>query len=384
MISSVLQTIYLPWVDDAARHLQSQVDNAGYPGGFAKDRSPEPSKPCTCILFMDGLRLDLANRMETRLKYQGFSVENVARWAALPSVTATAKPAVMPTQHLIRGQEVNADFEPSVAATGQSLRGGYHFRKLLTDNGWQILERSATGDPTGRAWTEIGDVDREGHARGALLGRYVEAILADACDRISQLFLAGWKTIRIVTDHGCLLMPGGLPKTELPTALSDNTWGRCAAIKPGALCSENLYQWYWNIDLSFALPPGCSSYKPGKEYTHGGLSLQECLVTTMTVVQSGATKKSLSIEITDVHWVGMRCKVVIEGGESGLLLDIRTHAGDVASSKAYSVGKFKEDGTGSVVVSDDSLVGNAVVIVVLDKDGKLVAERNTTIGSEGK
>ena len=76
--------------------------------------------------------------------------------------------------------------------------------------------------------------------------------------------------------------------------------------------------------------------------------------------------------------------MVIEGGEAGLLLDIRTHAGDVASSKAYSVGKFKEDGTGSVVVSDERLVGNAVVIVVLDKDGKLVAERNTTIGGESK
>ena len=383
-ICSVLQTIYLPWVDDAARHLQSQVEKAGYPGGFAKDRSPEVSKPGTCILFMDGLRLDLANRMETRLKFQGFSVESTTRWAALPSVTATAKPAVMPMQHLIRGQEVNADFEPSVAATGQSLKGGYHFKKLLTDNGWQILERSSTGDPAGLAWTEIGDFDREGHARGAMLGRYVEAILADACDRVLQLLRAGWKTVRIVTDHGCLLMPGGLPKTELPTALSDNTWGRCAAIKPGAVCDETLYHWYWNIDLSFALPPGCSSYKPGKEYTHGGLSLQECLVNTMTVVQTGPTKKSLSIEISDVHWVGMRCKVVIEGGESGLLLDIRTHAGDVASTKAYSVGKFKEDGTGSVVVSDDRLVGDAAVIVVLDKDGNLIAERSTKIGGENK
>ena len=334
--------------------------------------------------------VDLANRMETRLKYQGFSVESVPRWAALPSVTATAKTAVMPMQHLIRGQEVNADFEPSVASTGQSLKGGYHFKKLLTDNGWQILERSAIGDPTGLAWTEIGDFDREGHARGASLGRYVEAILADTCERISQLFVAGWKTVKIVTDHGCLLMPGGLPKTELPTALSDNTWGRCAAIKPGAVCNENLYQWYWNIDLSFALPPGCSSYKPGKEYTHGGLSLQECLVTTMTVVQSGAIKKSSSIEIHDAHWIGMRCKVAIESGEAGeageagLLLDLRTHAGDASTSKATSVRKFKEDGTGSVVVSDDSLVGHSVVIVVLDKDGKLVAERNTTIGSEGK
>ncbi len=51
----------------------------------------------------------------------------------------------------IRGQEVNADFEPSVAATGQSLKGGYHLKKLLYDEGWQVLERTETGDPKGNA-----------------------------------------------------------------------------------------------------------------------------------------------------------------------------------------------------------------------------------------
>ena len=95
---------------------------------------------------MDGLRFDLAKSLESHLQQQGYAVESEVTWAALPSVTATAKPAISPIRHLARGQEVNSDFEPSVAATGQSLKGGYHFKKMLIDNGWQVLDRSETGD----------------------------------------------------------------------------------------------------------------------------------------------------------------------------------------------------------------------------------------------
>lgn len=381
-IQAVVQTIYLPWVDDSARHLQSQVDAAGYPGGVASSRPRREPRPGECIVFVDGLRFDLAKSLEALLRHKGYIVELEAGWAALPSVTATAKPAVTPVQHLIRGQEVNSDFEPSVAATGQSLKGGYHLRKLLTDNGWQILDRSETGDSEGSAWTEVGDVDHEGHERGAQLARHVGTILTDIRDRIVQLLAGGWKTVRVVTDHGWLLAPGGLPKTELPSALSDNTWGRCASIKPGAACNEALYSWYWNVDLSFALAPGVSCYRAGIEYTHGGLSLQECVVAFLNVTAQSSVGGTSSIDIQDVAWKGMRCKVAIEGFVAGLRLDIRTHAGNPSSSVTMSDRPFKEDGTASVVVEDDNLIDHDATIVIVDAQGQLLAQRATVIGKE--
>jgi hypothetical protein len=382
-IQAVVQTIYLPWVDDSARYLQSQVDAAGYPGGSAAKQTRKETQFGECIVFVDGLRFDLAKSLEALLRQKGYIVELESAWAALPSVTATAKPAVTPVRHLIRGQDVNADFEPSVAATGQSLKGGYHLRKLLTDNRWQILDRSETGDPKGSAWTEVGDVDHEGHERGAQLARHIGTILTDIRDRIVRLLAVGWKTVRVLTDHGWLLAPGGLPKTELQSALSDNTWGRCAAIKPGASCSETLYPWYWNVDLSFALAPGVSCYRAGIEYTHGGLSLQECVVTYLTVIATTAGSAKSSIEIQDVVWKGMRCKVAIEGYMSGLRLDIRTHAGNPSSSVTMSDRPFKEDGTTSVVVEDENLADHEATIVIVDAQGQLVAQRGTVIGKEG-
>ena len=237
-VRAAIRAVYLPWSDDAARHLQAQVAAAGYPGGTAQDRTPATGHAGQCILFVDGLRFDLAKTLETMLTQQCCSVESQVQWAALPSVTTTGKPAVAPVSHLITGQDASADFEPSVAATGQSLKGGYHLRKLLGDQGWQVFGRTECGDPSGKAWTEAGDIDHEGHDRGWQLAQHMDRLLTEVRDRVLQLLEAGWKTVRIVSDHGWLLMPGGLPKTELPSALSENTWGRCAAIKPGAATKE--------------------------------------------------------------------------------------------------------------------------------------------------
>src|SRR3546814_2915340 len=62
----------------------------------------------------------------------------------------------------------------------------------------------------------------------------MDAQLALIVERIAELCEAGWKHIRIVTDHGWLLMPGGLPKSELPRHQTETRWGRCAVLKDSA------------------------------------------------------------------------------------------------------------------------------------------------------
>ena len=51
-------------------------------------------------------------------------------------------------------------------------------------------------------------------------------------ERITELLDAGWRSVRVVTDHGWLLVPGGLPKTDLPGYLVESRWARCAARSP--------------------------------------------------------------------------------------------------------------------------------------------------------
>ena len=380
-VTNAIRSIYLPWAEESARYLQKIVYADGYPGDMASSRPTIPAKDGECILFVDGLRTDAAHRLSALLEKSGYRVEEKTAWAALPSVTATGKPAVTPVRDQINGDLSNADFEPAVAETGQSIKGGYHLKKLLTKNNWTILDKSVSGDGSGRAWCEFGDIDHEGHDRGWKLAGHLDRILIEISDRIESLIAAGWKSIRIVTDHGWLLMPGGLPKIDLPSVLTENKWGRCAVIKTGASADERLFPWYWNPNQNFALADGISCYREGEEYAHGGLSLQECLTLELTVsAEKSGDGLQAAVEITDIAWKGLRCKVAVEGKLSGLSLDIRLLAGNSSSSVVMSVKPIKDNGTASVVVEDEKLEGTGAVIVLLDESGGLESQAATIIG----
>ena len=379
-VTTAIRSVYLPWVEESGRYLQRLLDGASYPGGTCRTVKVAPFTPGECILFVDGLRFDTGKRLVESLRERGYEVSQEPAWAALPSVTATGKAAVTPVRDRIRGEDGSPDFEPSVADTGQSLKGGYHLKKLLGEAGWSILERSADGDGQGMAWCEFGDIDHEGHDRGWKLAKHIDGLIVEITDRITELLAAGWKRVRVVTDHGWLLLPGGLPKIDLPSALADNKWHRCASLKPGATSEERLYPWYWNPNRYFALADGVSCFKKGEEYTHGGLSLQECLTQQLTVTRGESAQAAASVEFTDVVWKGLRCTVAVDGNFSGLSLDVRSQAGNSLSSVVVDSKSLKDNGTASVVVEDEDMEGREATVVLIDANGSLVAQIATVIG----
>lgn len=380
-VSNAVVSVYLPWIEESARYLQKLVEKEKYPGGSCKDLQMREFDNSICVLFVDGLRFDSAKRLVKMLQQVDLKVEEMPNWCALPSVTATGKAAVSPVGDKFTGPEESTDFEPSVKKSNQSLKGGYHFKKTLKDEGWNILEKGDNGNGDGRAWCEFGDIDHEGHDRGWKLAKHLDALLLEIRNRVSGLISSGWKRVHIVTDHGWLLMPNGLPKTELQSALVSTKWGRCASIKPGASTEERLFPWYWNSHVQFALSDGVSCFKAGQEYAHGGLSLQECLTLELTITRAvGGNSEFLNLSFTEVIWKGMRCSVVIEGTTTALKLDIRKNAGDPSSSVSVKPKDLKQDGTTSIVVEDEDLEGKPAVLILIDKDNKLVAQINTIIG----
>jgi len=381
-VTTAVRAVYLPWMENSARYIQKLLDGASYPGGTCLTAKPASFSPGDCVLFVDGLRFDLGKRLVDSIEARGFEIFEEPAWTALPSVTATGKAAVTPVRDKIRGEDGSPDFEPSVADTGQSLKGGYHLKKLLANAGWSILERSADGDGQGMAWCEFGDIDHEGHDRGWKLAKHIDALILEITDRIAELLAAGWKRVRVVTDHGWLLLPGGLPKIDLPSALADNKWGRCASLKPGATSEDRLYPWYWNPHQYFALADGVSCFKKGEEYTHGGLSLQECLTLQLTVTRGESAQTAASVEFTDVVWKGLRCTVAVVGNFSGLSLDVRSQAGNSLSSVVVGSKPLKDNGTASVVVENEEMEGREATVVLIDTNGSLVTQIGTVIGGD--
>jgi hypothetical protein len=381
-VTAAVRSIYLPWLEDSARYLQNLVNGSAYPGGAIATAKPFEAQAGECVLFVDGLRFDTARRLSARLELHKYRIDETPIWTALPSVTATGKAAVSPVRNHISGPDNSDDFEPCVASTGQSLKGGYHLKKLLAEADWIVLDRNSNGDGHSNAWCEFGDIDHEGHARGWKLAKHVDSLLAEVAERITALLTAGWTRVRVVTDHGWLLLPGALPKQTLASALLETRWGRCAALKPGTSTKERLYPWYWNPNQHFVLADGVCCFKAGEEYAHGGLSLQECLTLQLTVTHDNDVPAASKFEISDIVWRGLRCKVAVDGQTAGLSLDIRTEPGNAASSVALTPKPLKDAGTSSVVVDNEELAGQPAFVVLLNQHGGLVAERNTVIGDE--
>jgi hypothetical protein len=328
-------------------------------------------------VFVDGLRYDVAVHLKHRLEKLGKTAMS-ACWTSMPSVTASGKAWCSPVAKLVDGDKTDIDFEPRVASDGKPL-SGHNFRKLLTENGVQYLDKHEMGDPQGRAWTEFGDLDHYGHEHGIRLARDLHSQLDQVVERLTELSQAGWRRFRIVTDHGWLLMPGKLLKTELPKHQVETRWGRCAVLKDTAQGTPLTFGWDWCKDVQVAYAPGVSCFVAGAEYAHGGISLQECLVPVLTLALSSDLVPSANIAIKTVTWKGLRCVIEVEGTATGLTVDIRTKPA-LASTSLVASPKPVESGKASVAVADDEHMGAAAIVVVLGPSGEVLQKVVTTVG----
>jgi len=373
-VGAAVAHVYAPWLRDAAELFQKRAADAPLPGRETPRLDPVPAG--TCVLFADGLRYDVGQKFLAAMTGRAGAVQVRHQFVALPSVTPTAKPAVSPVAAKIKGTVAGVEFRPCVAADDMELTPD-RFRKLLDNDGVQYLAANEPGDPTGRAWTEFGNLDKTGHAEGAGLARRVPELVATLVQRVEALLAAGWQEVRVVTDHGWLLLPKGLPKSELPKYLAETRWGRCAVVKPSSSVELACFPWFWADDVRVACPPGIGCFVAGKEYNHGGLSLQECVVPQFVIRPGGAAP--VAARIDSVKWTRLRCRVQVAGDFAGCKADLRDKPADITSSlaAAKAVGA---DGSVSLVVDNDSREGTATTVVLLDAAGSVVAKMAVTVG----
>lgn len=378
-ISKALNAIYRPWLESAAEHLQTLVKKEPLPGHDEQALEDLRVEPGSTLLFADGLRFDVSQRLVARMRERGWAVALSTRWAGLPTVTATAKPAVSPVSTAIMGLSLGEDFLPVTAEGEQSLTTD-RFRKLLASAGYQYLTADETGDPAGRGWTENGELDKLGHLLQGKLASRINDQVRLLLERIAILFDAGWREIRVVTDHGWLWLPGGLPKVDLPKYLTESRWARCAVIKGDFNVDVPTVRWHWNAQERVAVAPGIACFGAGNEYAHGGLSLQESLAPVIRVTAGNAAGKTVG-KIAEVNWAGLRCRVCVDAAQPGNSVALRTRVND-AGSAVCQRRALDADGAVSLLVVDDELEGRSVAIVLPDARGQVIAKKPTTTGGD--
>lgn len=376
IVLSALRAMYLPWLEIAARHLQQLLGVSGRP---PERRHPvqKPDKGCA-VMFADGLRFDVAKLLYNRLTAEGLTVTLDWDWAPVPTVTATAKPVSSPLAAMMQPGEASNEFAPNMA-TGQRVTQD-RFVQALKAAGWQVLNGLDTGDPEGAAWTEAGTLDKHGHHEGWKLARAVAGEVRELAARIQSFLKAGWTEVQVVTDHGWLLVPQGLPKVELKGFLAEHQWGRCAALKPAVTTTLPEFKWHWNETVRIVVPPGVGCFKAGVEYSHGGVSLQEMVVPHLLVRAGGP--HPTEAQLANARWTGARCRIEVKGTGPEMSVDVRVRIGDANTSllvdkQAKVLG---DDGTVSVFLDQDADIGKSATIVLLDASRHVIASLPTEVG----
>lgn len=377
VIGVVVAELLRPWLDGGARLFQKAVEDHPLPG--ARDAEVVAVAEGGCLVFVDGLRYDLGRALAERLEGRGCRVDVGTRWAALPTVTATAKPAVTPVANEVAGAEMPEDFTPVFAAQKRPAVAA-RIRTELEAAGYQVLGGDLGDWPASdraRGWSEAGSIDALGHKLSAGLAGQVEKELDRLTDRVVALLDAGWSLVRVVTDHGWLLLPGGLPKIDLPKHLTASRWSRCAAIAGASEVSVPTAPWHWNASERFATAPGIACFNASPAYAHGGLSVQECLVPDLVVERARAGAARATID--SLTWRGMRCVVRATATGSGVRADLRFER-PLGPSVAASVKPLDPEGRVSLVVAQDRFETAQLVLVLLAEDDTVLAQLETRVG----
>ena len=375
-ITFALQAVYKPWLEELAETTQKLAIN--YPVKSINDAPTYECTPGTVYLFVDGLRSDIAQDISLRLTANGCIVEKTTQWAALPSVTATAKPAWKPMGNHLEGRTASELFEPEVIDKQKPCKTA-EFRKLLEKLGFSFLTGSDYGNPETCAWAETGSFDSYGHNEGGKLAWRVEEEIKALIRKVEGFLQWGWKSVELVTDHGWLWLPGKLPKLDLPGNLTLSKWSRCAVAKPGSKTGFDEVSWFWGNQHGMVLAPGIGVFQNGMEYSHGGLTIQEALKLRIKVSSNANVKNQVIIK--DTVWRGLRLHVTIEGNTTQLTVDVRTKPADENSSVLLDEHKNKSfDINGkATTLANESYLQSAAVIVVCE-NGQVLAKKNTTIG----
>lgn len=373
------QALYLDWLDKSSSNLQELIKR----GGNRIQPRLEKVKAVRgrIILFVDGLRLDLASRLVQNLSYQGFQTKMEWDWSPFPSITQTSKYYVSPISHLLEGKVdlKNVDLAPALIESGQPITQD-RFEELMKKNGIQVVDNSSNGDPRGTGWTESGTIDQFGHTEQWQLSRRLQQEIADLTLRVESLIKTGWEEVLIVTDHGWLLVPNGLTKIDLPKYLTDLKWGRCAIMKETAETDLQLIPWYWNDMVSVASPRGACCFRSGVEFSHGGISLQELVVPRISVKRDNSA--SSNSKIVDHRWIGLRCHVIVSNPTIEEKVDIRARVADPESSfiEGREPRSLSSDGTASLPIANPDDEGKEGFIVLLNKQGEALHSVMMRIG----
>lgn len=172
----------------------------------------------------------------------------------------------------------------------------------------------------------------------------------------------------------------GLGKGRAPGIHDRPQKGRCARLKDGAVVNVPTVPWFWDQDTRIAVAPGASCFEAGKQYEHGGVSPQECIVPRIGISVSTAGEAVAGLEITKVTWLGLLCRIDVRGVNPAVIVDLRALPGDARTSIAEKAKETTGGGRVSLLVPDEEHEGQRAYLVFVSPDSQILAQREVIVG----
>jgi hypothetical protein len=375
LVGRAAGALYRPWADAVARRFRAAYEAAG----DAARPNPIAIDLGTMVLFVDGLRMDVGREVAERLADGGTEVSLEWRLTPVPSVTATAKALVTPVGDSVAGRGKVEAFLPLEASSGKPATLDV-LRNAMLARGIQVLDRGAVSPPekpTSVGYAECGNIDNDGHAMGLRLAGQLQTEVARICEYAQVLKAAGWPRVRIVTDHGWLLMPGGFEPIKLPASTVVAKGCRAAILRDAAAAELHFLPWHWDKTVRIAMPPGAEAFRAGEVYAHGGLSPQECVIPDITTVGAASTMAG-ALRISAISWRRLRLTVELTREPEDVTIEVRRKERDPASR--VDMTSTIEGVRARLTVSDEAEEGDPVFVVLIDRHGSVIDARATRVG----
>ncbi|MET4841513.1 BREX-1 system phosphatase PglZ type B [Bradyrhizobium japonicum] len=374
VVARAAGALYRPWVDPLARRFRAALEAVG----DAARPHPPIIEPGTLVLFVDGLRMDVGHALADRLNNAGVPAALGWRLSPVPSVTATAKPLVTPVGDSIAGRGKVEALQPLETSSGKPASLDV-LRKAMLARGIQVLDRNGVLPPekdTSIGYAECGNIDNDGHNMGLRLAGQLVAEVTRIAEYVVALKAVGWGRVRVVTDHGWLLMPGGFEPVRLPPSAVIAKGSRAAILQENAAAELTFIPWHWDKSVRIAVPPGAEAFRAGEVYSHGGLSPQECVIPDIVV--GGETTAAGTLRISSISWRRLRLTVELSGEVRDFTVEVRRKERDPASR--VDVASTIEGTRARLTVSDEIEEGDPVLVVIIDRHGSVIDARATRVG----
>jgi len=367
---AVIGRLYKEWLENLTNKFQSLIPNEI----SAFETIPLDLEKDEFILFVDAFRYDLACAFVDAVIKNKHKATVSYSWSAIPSVTPTSKPSNSPIVPNVNTNSICNDFRPQ-ALSGKDLTHA-NFKNELQSLGFKFISDFEDIEIGKQHWMEIGSIDSTGHTEQSGIVKRIDELFDLINETVDTIFEKGIRKIKIVTDHGWLMLPGGLPKTELPGYHTETRWGRCALIKEGRKSELLHLPWRWNKNVLIAYAPGITFFKKNEEYAHGGISMQECCIPVITIENGKQPLRKVSVA---AKWTHLKCTLEITGADSACKVMIRTKHNDGASVIS-TVKNVSSEGKVTLFVEEAECEGLAAFVVITETDGTVIFKQQTIIG----